>query len=108
MANGGLGDMGSLLKQAQQMQRRLAKLREDLKERVVEGTAGGGAVKVHVNGLSEVLAVKISPEVVDPKDVSMLEDLVVAALAAGIKKAQELHQEEMGKVTGGLNLPGLF
>ena len=108
MANGGLGDMGSLLKQAQRMQRQLSKLREELKERVVEGTAGGGAVKVQVNGLGEILAVKISPEVVDPKDVQMLEDLVVAAVASGVKKAQDLHQEEMNKVTGGLNLPGLF
>lgn len=108
MASGGFGDMGSLLKQAQKMQRQLAKVREDLKERVVEGTSGGGAVKAHVNGLGELLAVKISPEAVDPKDLSMLEDLIVAAVSAGLKKAQDLHQEEMGKVTGGLNLPGLF
>lgn len=105
---GGFGDMGSLLKQAQKMQRQMQKLREELKERVVEGTSGGGAVKAQVNGLGEVLAVKVSPEVVDPKDVSMLEDLIVAAITAALKKSQELHQEEMGKVTGGLNLPGMF
>lgn len=104
----GFGDMGSLLKQAQKMQRQMAKLREELKERVVEGTAGGGVVKVHVNGLGELLAIKIAPEAVDPKDLSMLEDLVVSAVQVGLKKAQDLHQDEMGKLTGGLNLPGLF
>jgi len=108
MASGGFGDMGSLLKQAQKMQRQMAQLKEALKEKVVEGTAGGGAVKVHVNGASELLSVKISPEAVDPDDVSMLEDLIVAAVSAGLKKAQELHEKEMGKITGGLNLPGMF
>lgn len=107
MANG-FGDMGSLLKQAQKMQREMAKLRESLKERVVEGTAGGGAIKAHVNGLGELLAIKIAPEAVDPKDLSMLEDLVVAAVQSGLKKAQDLHQDEMSKLTGGLNLPGMF
>ncbi len=108
MAHGGFGDMGSLLKQAQKMQRDLAKLREGMKDRIVEGSSGGGAVKAHVNGVGELLAVKLSAEVVDPKEVSMLEDLIVAAVSAGLKKAQELHQEEMNKLTGGLNLPGMF
>ena len=89
------------------MQRELARLKETLKERVVEETAGGGAVKATVNAAGELLALKIDPQVVDPNDVSMLEDLVVAAVAGALKKAESLHQEEIQRITGGLNLPGL-
>ena len=107
---GGLGGgmFKQIQKQAQDMQRRMAELQEDLKQRVYEGTAGGGMVTAHVNGQRELLAVKISPEVVNPEDVEMLEDLVTAAISQGLKKAGDAHSEEMGKVTGGLGLPGMF
>lgn len=104
---GAFGDMGSLLKQAQRMQRELARLKETLRERIVEESSGGGAVKATANASGELLAVKIDPQVVDPKEVSMLEDLVLAAVSAALKKAEALHQEEIARITGGLNLPGL-
>jgi DNA-binding YbaB/EbfC family protein len=114
MAKGGagaggfnLGDMGGILKQAQEMQRKMAKAQEDLKERVVEGSAGGGMVTAQANGQQELLTVRISKEVVDPNDLGMLEDLVVAAVNQALKKAKDLHERELGKITGGLNLPGL-
>ena len=102
-----LGDMGGILKQAQEMQRKMARVQEELKERVVEAAAGGGMVTAQANGQQELLSVKISKEVVDPNDLAMLEDLVVAAVNGALKKAKELHEKELGKVTGGLNLPGL-
>ncbi|RME03656.1 MAG: YbaB/EbfC family nucleoid-associated protein [Planctomycetota bacterium] len=103
-------DMGDIVKQAQQMQKKIAKLKEDLKERVVEGTAGGNMVKVLVNGEREVLKVEIQPEVVDEDDVEMLQDLILAATNQALKKAQQMQEEEMGKLTGGmgLSMPGLF
>lgn len=103
----GFGDMGSLLKQAQEMQRRMQETARSLGERVLEGTAGGGAVKVFVNGNLEVQGVKIDPAAVDPADVEGLEDLVTAAVRTALAAAQELREREMGKVTGGMNLPGL-
>lgn len=110
MAKGfGMGGMfRQMQKQAQGMQERMAKIQEDLAQRVYEGTAGGGMVTAHVNGQRQLLAVKISPEVIDPEDAGMLEDLVTAAVTQGLKQAEEAHAEEMSKVTGGLNLPGLF
>ena len=103
-----LGDMGGLLKQAQDMQKKMAKVQEELKERVVEAASGGGMVKAQANGKKEILSIKISKEVVDPNDLGMLEDLVVAAVNQALKKANELHEKELGKVTGGLNLPGMM
>lgn len=110
MAKGmGMGGMfRQMQKQAQDMQKRMGALQEELKERVYEGSAGGGMVTAMVNGRRELLAVKIDPEVVDPEDVAMMEDLVTAAVNAGLKKADEAYQEEMGKITGGLGLPGMF
>ncbi len=102
-----LGDIGGLLKQAQEMQRRMARVQEELKERVVEFAAGGGMVVAQANGQLEIVAIKIAKEVVDPNDVGMLEDLVAAAVNGALKKANELHQREIAKVTGGLGLPGL-
>jgi DNA-binding YbaB/EbfC family protein len=108
MARGGqFGDMGSLLKQAQAMQRRVQEAERALGERVVEGSAGGGAVKVFVSGLVEVKAVKIAKEAVDPEDVEGLEALVEGALRQALRAAKELKEKEMGKITGGLSLPGL-
>jgi len=102
------GMFGDMRKQAESMQKRLADLQTDLKQRVYEASAGGGMVTVHVNGHREVLAIKISPEVVDPKDVEMLEDLVTAAVSLAIKKAGDAYAEEMSKITGGLSLPGIL
>ncbi len=105
---GGLGDLGNIMKHAQKMQQEMAKIQEDLKNRVVEGKAGGGMVVVNVNGAQELLAVKIDKNVVDPEDVEMLEDLITAAVREGMRKAKEMANKEMSKLTGGLNLPGLF
>lgn len=102
------GNMGNILKQAQDMQKKMAKVQEDLKERVVEGSSGGGLVTATANGAQQLVAIKISKEAVDPSDIPTLEDLVVAAANAALKKAKELHEKELGKVTGGLNLPGLM
>jgi DNA-binding YbaB/EbfC family protein len=86
----------------------MAKLQEELKERTVEASAGGGVVEVTVSGKQELLAIKIKPEVVDPEDIEMLQDLVLAAVNEGLRKSQEMVADEMAKITGGLNIPGLF
>ncbi len=107
----GFGNMGDMMKQMQKqavkMQKKAEEIQEDLKERVVEASSGGGMVTAHVNGKQELLSIKIDPEVIDPNDVQMLEDLVLAAVSQAMKKSQEMYQEEMGKLTGGLNIPGL-
>ncbi len=102
------GDMGKMMKQVQKMQADMAKAQEDLKEMTVEAASGGGAVRVVVTGKQEIKEIKISPEVIDPEDAEMLEDLVLAAVNEGLRKSAELQSEEMGKVTGGLKIPGLF
>jgi len=102
------GNMGGMMKQAQEFQKKMAQVQDDLRTRVVEGAAGGGMVKAQVNGKLELVAIKIDPEVVDPEDTDMLQDLIIAAVAQGTKKAQELAEQEMAKVTGGLSIPGLF
>ena len=103
----GFGDMSSLLKQAQDMQRRMADAQRQLGERILEGSSGGGVVKAFVNGNQELQAVKIQKAAVDPEDVDTLEDLVTAAVRQAMQAAKELREREMGKVTGGLNLPGM-
>lgn len=103
----GFGDMQSLLKQAQDMQRRMQDATRSLGERILEGSSGGGAVKAYVNGNQELQAVKIQKAAVDPTDVETLEDLVTAAVRQALQAAKELREREMGKVTGGLNLPGM-
>ena len=103
----GPGDMGNLLKQAQGLQKRMQETERDLQERILEGSAGGGAVKVYVNGAQDVQAVKISPEAVDPDDVETLEDLVTVAVRQAMAAAKKLREKEMSKVTGGMNLPGM-
>jgi hypothetical protein len=105
---GSFGELGSLLKQAQQMQRDLDKVRAELRERTVQGTAGGGMVQVEVTGDRRVTRIDIAPEVVAEGDKAQIEELVLAALRDGIGKAARLAEETMGKVTGGVNLPGLF
>ena len=102
------GGMGNLFKQAQQMQQKMAKLQDELGQRTVEASVGGGMVSVTVNGKNEVLSLKIEPQVVDPDDVEMLEDLVLAGVNEALRKSQEMISDEMGKLTGGMKIPGLF
>ena len=96
------GNMNNLMKQAQKMQRQMEEAQKQLEEQVVEATAGGGAVTVQVSGKKEVLSVKLSEEVVDPDDVEMLEDLIVAATNEALRKVDELSQNSLSKLTGGL------
>ncbi|MCE9638247.1 MAG: YbaB/EbfC family nucleoid-associated protein [Planctomycetes bacterium] len=98
----------NLFRQAQSVQKRLMDLREELKDRVVEGEAGGGLVTAFTNGNGELVKITIKKEAVDPADVSMLEDLVVAAVQKGLEESQKLQQTEMQKVTGGMHIPGIF
>lgn len=97
----------AILRQAQQLQAKLAKAQEELENTTVESSSGGGAVKVVVTGQQKVCSVKISPEAVDPKDVSMLEDLVLTAINEGLQKSKELAANKLGAITG-VNVPGLF
>jgi DNA-binding YbaB/EbfC family protein len=97
--------LGNLLKQAQKVQEEMAKIQEDLAQKKVEATSGGGMVTVEVNGQQEILSVKIDPEVIKPDEREMLEDLVLAAVNEGMRKAKDLIKEEMAKVAGGLSLP---
>jgi len=99
--------MGNMLKQAQKLQSKIFKLQEEMADRTVETTVGGGMVKAVANGKQELLSIKIEPEVIDPNDAQMLEDLVVAAVNDVLKKAQEMVSEEMTKLTGGFNIPGI-
>lgn len=100
--------MGNIMKQAQQMQQKMARMQEELQDRTVEASAGGGMVTAVVNGRQQVVSIAIEQGVVDPDDVDMLQDLIVAAVNEALKKSQEMAQEEMSKITGGLNMPGLF
>lgn len=101
-------NLGKLMKQAQEMQQKMAKLQEELAHREVEGTSGGGMVRVKMNGQQEVLAVQIDPQVFTDGDREMLEDLMVAAFNEARRQALDLAKEEMSKLTGGLPLPGMF
>ena len=98
----------NLLKQAQQMQQRMSKIQEELDQTTVEGSAGGGVVKVVVTGKLKVQSVEISPDAVDPDDVELLQELVQAAVNEAMDKAQTLAQDKMAAVTGGLSIPGLM
>lgn len=103
-------NMGNIMKQAQKMQEKMAQVQAELAEKVVEASSGGGMVTAKVNGKNELVSLKIDPAVVDPEDVEMIEDLVLAAINEAFKKSQDMAGEEMGKVTSGmgLNIPGLF
>ena len=103
-----IGAMGNLLKQAQDMQARMAKIQEELANKTVEGSAGGGMVQVTVNGQFNVTAVKIEASVINVAEKDMLEDLVLAAVNDGVRKARDLVSSEMSKITGGLKIPGLM
>jgi hypothetical protein len=104
-------DLGGLMKQAQKhvkdLQRRMHEVEDDLKDRVVEGSAGGGMVKIMFNGLQEPLDVKIDPQVLKEEGPEFLQEMVLAAMRQGLKKSQELEETERGKVAGKLNIPGL-
>ena len=102
------GGLGQMMKQAQKMQAKIMKIQEEMGEQSVEASAGGGMVTVTANGKQEILSIRIEPEVVDPEDVEMLQDLVAAAVNEALKKAQEMMAEEMAKVTGGMQLPGMM
>lgn len=102
------GNMNKMMKQVQKMQQDMMKLQEELAERKVESTAGGGAVKVVANGKNEIVSIEIKPEAVDPEDVEMLQDLITAAVNEALRQAQEMVSREMGKITGGLKIPGMF
>ena len=105
---GTFGDMGNLLKQAQQMQRELDRAREELRTTMVEGSSGGGAVKVEVNGEGMVSRITIRKDAIEGGDATLLEDLVLAAVRDGITKANAVRDERLARVSGGLSLPGLF
>ena len=99
--------MGNMMKQAQQLQSKMMKLQEELAEKTVESSSGGGMVRVTANGRQQILSIQIEKEVVDPDDVEMLQDLIMAAVNDALAKAQEMVSSEMGKLTGGFNIPGL-
>lgn len=100
--------LGNMMRQAQMMQQKMARLQDELASQEVEASAGGGMVVARVTGKQQVVAIKIDPAAVDPEDLDMLQDLVVAAVNEAIKKSQDLVQQEMSKITGGMNIPGLF
>lgn len=108
---GGMGNMGgmnmnNLMKQAQKMQKQMAEAQEALAEKTLETTSGGGAIKIVIAGNKEIKEIKINPEVVDPDDVEMLEDLVLSAVNEAVRQADEMYNTEMGKITGGMG--GMF
>ncbi|HJX16209.1 MAG TPA: YbaB/EbfC family nucleoid-associated protein [Candidatus Deferrimicrobiaceae bacterium] len=103
-----MNDMQGIIRQAQQMKERLARLQEELAGRTVEASSGGGMVTVVVNGRQEVVSVRIEKEVVSPEEVELLQDLVTGAVNEAISRSRRMMADEMAKITGGLNLPGLF
>ncbi|HNY10074.1 MAG TPA: YbaB/EbfC family nucleoid-associated protein [Candidatus Wallbacteria bacterium] len=102
------GQMNNLVRQAQSMQNKISKMQEELATYEVSGTSGGGMVTAKVNGKQELLSLKIEKEVVNPDDIEMLQDLIMAAVKEAIKKSSEHSQNELNKITGGLSIPGLF
>ena len=102
---GNMGNMAGMMKKVQKLQAEMGKLQEELKARTLEVSTGGGAVKVVITGEKKIQSIKIAPSAVDPEDVEMLEDLVAAAVNEAINKVDDMMAQEMGKLTGGLNLP---
>lgn len=106
---GGMGGVNmNMIKQAQKMQQDMMKMQEELEEKEFTASSGGGAVEATVNGKNKVIAIKLSPDVVDPDDTEMLEDLILAAINEAMRAAEEGAASEMKKITGGMNIPGLF
>jgi DNA-binding YbaB/EbfC family protein len=102
-----VNNFGNIMKQAKKMQERIGQMQQELEQRTIEAQAGGGMVKVVVNGKFEIVSLKIEKDVVNPEDIEMLQDLIIAAVNEGIRKAHELASQEMAKITGGLNIPGM-
>ena len=100
-------NFGKFLKEAQKMQSRIAKVQEDLASKKVEATAGGGMVKIEMNGVQEIVSIKIDKEVVNPNDIEMLETLIQATVNEASRKSREMAEREISQITGGLNIPGL-
>lgn len=100
-------NMNAMMKQAQKLQKKMLKTQQELALKTVEATAGGGMVKVIANGGQKIESIVLEPEVVDPEDIEMLQDLVMAAVNDALKKSQDMVSAEMGKLTGGMNIPGL-
>ncbi|KAB3530297.1 YbaB/EbfC family nucleoid-associated protein [Alkaliphilus pronyensis] len=103
---GGMSNMNNMMKQVQKMQKQMEELQEELYQRELETSAGGGAITVKINGKKELLAISIKPEVIDPDDAEMLQDLIMAAINEAIRSAEEMVSKEMSKVTGNMGLPG--
>ncbi|MBD2845606.1 YbaB/EbfC family nucleoid-associated protein [Paenibacillus sp. IB182496] len=103
-----MNNMNQMMKQVKKMQEQMMKAQEELGGKTVEGTAGGGVVTVKANGHKKILDIQIKPEAVDPEDVEMLQDLVLTAVNDAITQAEELSNQDMGKFTGGMKIPGLF
>lgn len=101
-------NIGNLMKQAQKIQEKMARMQEEMASKTVEATAGGGMVTAVVSGKFELVSLKIEKDVVNPEDIDMLQDLIVAAVNEGVRKAHEMVSEAMSKVTGGLQIPGMF
>ena len=101
-------NMNSVLKQAQKMQEEMERIQQETEEENIEATSGGGAVRVIVNGKKELVEIKLDPDAVDPDDVETLEDLIMAAVNEAVKKAEDMMEERMGAITGGMSIPGLF
>jgi DNA-binding YbaB/EbfC family protein len=100
--------IGNMMKQAQKLQAGMVKLQEELALRTIEATSGGGMIKVQANGKQQIVSIKIEKEVVDPNDVEMLQDLILAAVNDALSKSQEMVSQEMSKLTGGISIPGLM
>lgn len=105
---GGSNNMNTMLRQAKKMQEEMERIQEEMEQKTVETTAGGGAVTVTMKGTKEIVGIKIKPEVVDPEDVEMLEDLIMAAVNEASQQVSNMMEEGMGQITGGINMPGLF
>jgi len=101
-------NMKNMMKQAQQLQAKMARMQEEMAEKTIEASAGGGMVKVVANGKQEVMSIHIEKEVVDPEDVDMLQDLILAAVNEALVQSQKMVSDEMSKLTGGMNIPGLM
>jgi len=99
------GNMNNLMKQAQKMQRQMEEMQEEMESKTLETTSGGGAVKIVISGKKEIKSIELSPDIVDPDDVEMLQDLIIAAVNEAVRQADEMTNREMGKITGGMNLP---
>lgn len=105
---GGGNNMGQMMKQVQQMQKKMEDAQREIEETKVIATSGGGMVEVEANGKKQIISIKIDPEAVDPEDVEMLQDMVLTAVNDAISQVEKLSEEKLGKITGGMSLPGMF